>query len=432
MTMIDNQRKAGINRRGFLRAGALAMAAPAVIPSAALGLDGETAPSDRIYLGAIGNGGRFMRALMPSFTREPDARIVAVCDCREERRNEAKAGIDERQGNTACKVHKFYGDLLERNDIDAVIVATGDRWHAVLSILAARAGKDVYCEKPFCLTIGEGRLLVESMKQYGAVWQCGTQRRTIPDYRYVIDTVHEGKIGRLQSIVTKLGDWSGNGKAVPGPAIPPGFDYDIWLGQAPWRPYSEVGVNLWRNHWDTGGGVVCDMGPHMYDLAQWGNQSEMEAPVEVSGTAVFPKEGFANVPFEWDLEATYANGVKLFTKMGDKGIRFNGGGGWIEIDDMTGEIRSEPKSLGGRSQPAHMHYNQLSPHIRDFFACIKTRNLTASHPELAHRAHTIAHVSNICLRLGRPVRWDSKAERFIGDGEANRMLSRTMRPPWGV
>ncbi len=368
---------------------------------------------------------------MPAFIQQEDVRLVAVCDCWKERRENAKAAIDLRYENDECKAHRFHEEILDRTDIDAVILATGDRWHAVLSALAARAGKDVYSEKPFCLTIDEGRKLVDVTKKYGTVWQCGTQRHSNPDYLYIVDAVLQGKIGKLHTISTGLGDWGGNGDAIPEP-VPPGFDYDRWLGQSPWRPYSPVSVRLWRNHWDTSGGVIVDMGPHMYDIAQMANQSETIAPTEYQGTAVFPKEGYSNVPFQWDVEAKYENGVRLLTKMGDKSIRFIGDEGWIEIMDETGEMKSEPKSLSVRSNPVQAHYNLLGPHIRNFLDCMRTRRLTVCHPEMAHRVHTIAHVSNICLRLGRPVRWDYKTERFINDEEANRMLSRTMRLPWVI
>ena len=237
-----------LNRRKFLKISSSASLAANIIPSSALGKDGSVASSDRINIAVIGNGGRFMRALLPAFIRQTDVQLTAVCDCWKERREKAKAAIDMRYGNNDCTAYRFHEEILERKDIDAVIIATGDRWHAVLSILAARAGKDVYSEKPYCLSIDEGRTLVEQTKKYGTVWQCGTQRHNNPDYKYIIDTVHQGKIGKLHTITTGLGDWSGNGNATPEP-VPAGFDYDRWLGQSPWRPYSPISVGLWRNHW---------------------------------------------------------------------------------------------------------------------------------------------------------------------------------------
>ncbi|MBD3266364.1 hypothetical protein GF373_06810 [bacterium] len=419
-------------RRDFLKAGSLLFYAATVVPSAALGKDGTVSPSERISIGAIGNGNRCVNALLPAFIREKDVRIVAVSDCWEERREKAKSIVNMRYKNSDCIAYRYHEMILEREDIDAVILAAGDRWHAVLSTLAAQAGKDVYCEKPFCLTIGEGRSLVEITKKYGTIWQCGTQRHTNPDYLYVLDAVLQGKIGKLHTISTMLGDIRiGKGNAVPEP-VPAGFDYDRWLGQSPWRPYSSISVGLWRNHWDTGGGVLTDMGPHMYDLAQMGNQSETSSPIEYKGKAKFPTEGYANVPYDLEVEAKYESGVRLTTKMGTKSIRFIGDEGWIEIYDMTGEIKSNPASLRPRKEAMNQHFNILSPHIRNFLECMRSRRLTVCHPEIAHRAHTMAHASNICLRLGRRLRWNYKTERFINDEEANRMLSRTMRVPWVI
>ncbi len=419
-------------KRQFLKTSSLAASAVLFIPASALGQGSSIAPSDRIMIGAIGTGGRFMRALLPNFYHQDDVRLVAVSDCWQERRAKAKAEIDKRYGNDDCTAHRYHEDVLERDDIDAVIIATGDRWHGVMSSYAARAGKDIYSEKPYCLTIGEGRQVVDITKKYGTVWQCGTQRHSNPDYLYVIDCVHQGKIGKLHTIHINLGPGRHKpGFAVPAP-VPDGFDYDRWLGQSPWRPYSEFSVRHWRNHWDTSGGQLSDMGPHMYDLAQMGNQSERIGPVEIAGTATFPQEGFDCVPYEWDIEAKYENGVRMLSKVGTKKIRFIGDEGWIEIMDETGEIQSNPKSLSERSNPVSQHYNNLDPHIRNFLDCIRTREQTVCNPEIAQRSHTIAHASNICLRLGRKLQWNYKKEMFIDDDDANRMISKTMRIPWTI
>jgi predicted dehydrogenase len=191
-------------------------------------------------------------------------------------------------------------------------------------------------------------------------------------------------------------------------------------------------VNLWRNNWDTSGGVIVDMGPHMFDFAQWAHSSELSGPVEYRGKAVFPEDGFANVPFNVDVEARYADGVRLLMDTKPKRTRFDGDEGWIDLEDDTGIIRAEPGSiLAGVDVPKY-NWSRLKGHIRNFIDCTRTRELTASHPEIAHRAHTIAHCANICLRLGRPLQWDPSAERFVDDEEANHMLSRTMRPPWTI
>jgi len=426
---------APISRRAFLGRGAtalgLAVAAPAVIPASAMGRDGDVAPSGRITLGAIGLGGRGRHDLS-HFLKQKDVRCLAVCDCRATRRNGTKAMVDGHYGNNDCAAYRFHEELLGRDDIDAVLIVTGDRWHAPMSLLAARAGKDVYCEKPSTLTVAEGRALVETTKRYGTIWQCGTQRRSNEAYRFVVHVVRSGMIGKLHTITTLLGTWGGNGFAKPEPAPPPEvFDYDRWLGQAPWAPYSRVRVALWRNNWDTGAGIIADMGAHYFDFAQWAHGSEMSGPVEYEGSAVWPQDGFANVPFRVNVQARYADGVRLLMKCGSKGVRFEGDEGWIHCAD-DGSITAEPESiLKARSAP-RVSWTFMGGHVRNFLECVRSRKLAASHPELAHRAHTICHCANICLRLGRRVRWNPNAERFVNDPEADNMLSRTMRVPWGV
>ena len=424
-----------ISRRTLLRRTAAAagavLAAPCAIPSTALGLDRAVPPSEQITLGVIGLGGR-NRSNLANFLAQSDVRCLVVCDCFADRRNKAKETVDAHYGNHDCTATRFHEEVLGRDDVDAVLIGTGDRWHGVLSILAAKAGKDVYCEKPFSLTIAEGRKLVEVTERYGTVWQCGTQRRSNDAYRFVVDVIRSGRIGKLHTITALLGGWGGNGIATPEPEPDPEvFDYNRWLGQAPWAPYSRVRVGLWRNCWDTGAGVIADMGAHYFDFAQWAHDSELSGPVEFEGTAVWPEGGFAEVPFSVDVEARYADGVRLLMKGGDKGVRFDGDAGWIHLSD-GGQITSEPKSiLADRSVP-RVHWSYMAGHVRNLLDCIRSRKRTVSHPELAHRVHTIAHAANLCLRLGRKLQWDPRAERFVDDEQANRMLCRVMRPPWQV
>ena len=420
-----------MNRRGFLRLGLLgAAAAPYVVPASVLGKGGAAPPSERIAMGAIGLGSRGRHDLT-HFLKQPDVRCLAVCDCFADRRKAGKAMVDGHYGNKDCVATRFHDELFGRSDIDAVLIATGDRWHAVASILAAKAGKDVYCEKPVCLAIAEGRALVETTRRYGTVWQCGTQRRSNASYRFVVEVVRRGLIGKLHTITASFGTWGGGGLARPEPEPSPEvFDYDRWLGQSPWAPYSTVRVRLWRNHWDTGAGPIADMGPHYLEFAQWAHDSETTGPVAFEGDAVFPTDGFATVPFKVSVRSRYADGVHIVMNSGPKGTRFDGDEGWIHLSD-EGALAAEPKSILKARGALGVHWSHMAGHVRNFLDCIRTRRRTASHPEAAHRAHTIAHCANICLRLGREVRWDPQAERFADD-DANRMLSRTLRAPWSL
>lgn len=422
-----------ISRRGFLKQIALtagtALLMPEIVPSSALGKDGAIAPSNRIVLASIGCGNRGLLDLS-HFLEEKEVQCVAVCDCWAERRNQGKIMVDDYYGSKDCKTYRYYEDILSRADIDAVLVATGDRWHTPMSIFAARAGKDVYCEKPFTLTIAEGRTLVETMKRYGTIWQCGTQRRSNASFRFVAEAVRDGMIGKLKTITTSFGGWSGSGFATPEPE-PEGFDYDRWLGQAPWAPYSSVRVKWWRNNWNTSAGPIVDMGPHYFDIAQWACDTEMSGPVEFEGEGEFPGDGFANVPFKVNVRVRYAGGVLIVMDSGEKGMRFEGDEGWIYIDDF-GNIAAEPKSILQNNSASGFSYQYMAGHIGNFLECMRSRKPTASYPEISQRSHTIAHCANICLRLGRKVYWNSDTERFVNDEDANNMLSRTMRIPWGI
>lgn len=339
-------------------------------------------------------------------------------------------------GNRDCTAHRLHEEVLERKDIDTVLIATGDRWHGVLSILAARAGKDVYSEKPFSLTVAEGRALVETMRTLGRVWQCGTQRRSILGYKIIVDAVRGGKIGKLHTITLSYGTgggWRRNG--VPTPEVPPPveeFDWDRWLGQSPWALYSSVRVKLWRLNWETGAGAIADMGAHFCETAQWAHGSELSGPVEFEGEGVFREEkGFNNTPYYFNTRARYADGVRLIMDPDDKGVRFDGDEGWVSMSDF-GEVQADPPALQKELAVPRSDWKVMRPHIRDFLDCVRSRKQTASHPEAAHRAHSIVHCTNIAVRLGRTLTWDPKTERFAGDEEANAMLARQMREPWNV
>ncbi len=428
-------------RRNFLRASAIALAGatvplgtPLVIPASCLGADGHVPPSERIGVGFIGLGRRSREAEVPSFLAEKDVHCHAVCDCYADRRKAGKDAIDRAYANNDCRAYRYHEELIGSKDIDAVVIATGDRWHAVLSVIAAKAGRDVYCEKPICLTVGEGRKLVDATQKYKTVWQCGTQRRSNQSYRFVVDVVRGGKIGKLHTVSAIMGGgFTSNGKeSLSTPPPPDVFDYDRWLGQAPAAPYSPIRVALWRQHWTTGGGLICDMGPHYFDIAQWAHDSQLSAPRTFEGTAVWPpKDLFAQTPYDFQVTAQYDDGVKLVMRQGDKGLRFDGDEGWIHISD-EGAIQANPQSILADRKLDPQSWAFMKGHVRNFLDCMRSRQPTVSYPELAHRNHTVCHCANICLRLGRKVQWDPRTEQFIGDDEANKMLTYPMRAPWQI
>ncbi len=404
----------------------------AVLQSGPLLVTAAQMPSKKLTMAIIGCGPRGLHVL-GHFMKEPDVRFVAACDLFATRRTQGRDAINAAYGNSECKTYRLHEELLARPDIDAVLIATGDRWHSVLSSLAMRAGKDVYCEKPFCLTIAEGRALADSVRRYGKVWQCGTQRRSIPGYRFVADVVRGGQIGTLHTITMSFGEgWRRHAIPVVEPEPDPEvFDYRRWLGQAPWAPYSKQRVEMWRMHWDTSGGVIADMGPHYCDIAQWVHGSELSGPVSYEGEAQYIRGGFSTTPYFVNVTARYRDGVRVMMDTFDKAVRFDGEKGFIKLYD-DGRLEAWPAALLKGSDPNQGDYKILRPHLRNFIESVQARQQPVSGVEVSLRSHTMVHCANICLRLGRKVRWEPETERFTGDEEANRMLSRTMREPWRV
>lgn len=421
-----------MTRRVFVRRAAAAAglaAGPWVIPATAWGQGSTPAPSNRLTMGIIGTGS-MGRHNIGSMLQQPDVRIVALCDVHSGRRAQARQMVDEFYGNTDCAEYTDFRELLARDDIDTVLIATPDHWHALVSIAAARAGKDVYCEKPISLTVAEGRAVADAMRRYGTVYQSGTQRRSIECFAFPIQVARSGMLGRIHTIRTYLGKGRTIGIEPPQP-IPEGFDYDLWLGPAPYKPYTERRCfGSFRFIYDYSGGVLTDIGAHFHDLAQWANDSEATGPVLYEGSGRFPEEGLFDTPTDYELTATYADGVKLvFHDESPFAIRIEGDEGWASVID-TGLVDAEPKSILDVRAVQQQDYEYMSGHHRNFLDCVKTRSTPVAPPEVAHRSTTICHIGNICLRLGRNLRWDPERERFIDDPEADAMLSRAMRAPW--
>jgi len=404
-----------------------------ILPGSVLGLDGGVAPSNRIFFGAIGIGNR-ARAILPNFLSFEELRFIGVSDCRADRLKSAKELVDRRYGNEECQAHPDFQELLARRDIDAVLIATGNRWHGLGAMYAARAGKDIYCEKPVTLTIGEGRKLVDTCRRMATIYQAGTQRRSTASYRFAVDTVRQGKLGRLQSVEMQV--WAGpaipHGKPTP---VPTGWDYDTWLGQTPWHPFVPGRVNNWQYFWDTAEGVLTDMGCHYTDQMQWALDADSTGPLEFEATGELPNPATfcSDTPITAVARCRYANGVSgVMYQRGefkDRYIRFIGDGGWIQVDDETDLVTAKPKSILTLKGASTVGWGDASDHVRNLLNSIRSRRPTLCHPEVAHRAITICQAWNISLRLGRILRWDPVGERFDNE-EANRMLYREPRAPW--
>jgi predicted dehydrogenase len=433
---------AATSRRKFFVQSALAasgLALPTIIPARALGRDGATAPSERITLGVIGYGPR-CRNDLKQFLEHSDVQCLALADVQAKRRDEGKKVIDEKYGNTDCKTYRDLRELLARKDIDAVLIATGDRWHAPATMLAAEAGKDVYSEKPCGLTIDLCQRLDDTIKRTKRVFQAGTQRRSQPQYAAAVELARSGKLGKLQTLYASNYQPNLRSEWLPGEPTPPRdeVDWNLWLGTAPWRPYNSKYVNGdWRGFWDFDSGArLLDWGAHTLDLCQFANQSDDTMPIEY-------------VASEDKITCTYASGVKVvldflknafgdrsphyITRLGTCPVRFAGSEGSVEVGD-AGEVVITPTA--GNEQLANAlpqlkwkrpRGTDIVEHSRNFLDCVKSRQAPVCNSTVMRRSHIACHAASFAWLLQRPVRLDPVKEEFIDDAEANSMRVRAER-----
>lgn len=421
-----------VPRRQFLQRAIKAStlcALPTIVPARALGRDGVVAPSERIVLGGIGIGRRGTYDL-GCFLDEPDVQFVAVCDVKAERRAAVKKMVDKRYQNQDCDTYRDLRDLLERSDIDAVLIATGPNWHATASILAAKAGKDIYCEKPCTKNIAQSLALADTMRRTGRVFQAGTQRRNLPHFAFACELARSGRLGKLQSVhahpagmSTKSSGW------LPAQHEPPRevVDWDLYLGPAAWRPFHKDlldGFNFEKGGGLVGGGIL-EWGSHCVDLCQWAANADATAPVEY-----YPPENGR-------LMARYSDGVQLIVRedgwlpLGSCPVRFEGSDGWVEAGDSGKMILSSPELLAGRQVDEIGGY-PATYHVRDFLNCVKTRRQPLANADVACFSHIACHAANIAIFLGRTLTYDPREHVFLGDAQANRLRSEALREPWSL
>jgi predicted dehydrogenase len=431
-----------VTRRGFMKATAqvgAAVVAPMIVPSSVLGQRaGAVPPSDRVVLGGIGigsRGGTDLKALM----NHKQVQFVAICDVRNTRREEIKSIADKQYGNADCKMYDDQYELLGRSDIDAVLIATGDRWHAPLSIIAAQHGKDVYCEKPCSMSMEESWALADAFRRYGRIYQAGCQRRNAPNFEVAAELVQTGKLGKLTTVYANVGP-SVNWPPVPSQdwleevPLPPKqvLDWDRWLGPAPWRPYNPAYVTGgWRNFFDFHGGGILEWGSHTVDLCHWASQTDDTQPVKYE-----PVGGNTGV---YSVNCTFANGLKLVMrddgwdgslKTGSCSARYEGDNGWVETGD-TGriEVSDNLRNEVQKTAPANL---ALPRHTLDWLRAIKTRSQPRANADVVGNSHTTCHAAFIAFQRGKTLEWNPAKREFVGDDEANRMRNRALRAPWRV
>ncbi len=416
-----------LTRRGFMgKVGSAAVGVPLFAKN--LFAQGRVSANDRITLGLIGCGGMGV-ANLRAVLGFSDIQAVATCDVYEPHRQRAKERIDDRYENDNCATYNDYRELLDRDDIDSVIIATPDHWHTRIAISACEAGKDIYCQKPLTLTIKEGRALADAVKRYGVVFQVGSQQRSSSNFRYACELVRSGKIGKIHTVRVFLPNGSEGGDT-PDADPPEGLDWDMYLGPAPWVPYNRHRT-FWdfRWFWDYSGGQMTDWGAHHFDIAQWGLGMDESGPISVEGTGQLPTKGRYQTYLSFHVEYNYANGVKMIATNPEHGTRFEGEDGWVHV--WRGGLEAEPKELLHETiGPNDVHLYDSPGHERDWVNCMKTRQRPICEAETGHRSVTCAHLGNIALKLGRKLHWDPVKEEFIGDEEANRLAFKPYRAPW--
>jgi predicted dehydrogenase len=418
-----------LSRRRFLQGAAMLGAAPYIITSNALGAGNRTAANSRITVGGIGYGNQ-MRGLIGAFLGNPGFQVVAFCDCAEGKRAEAKERVEKQYGGQAkCEVYHDFREMMARDDLDAVVTAVPDHWHALMSVAAAQAGKDIYSEKPLALTIREGRAMVDAARRYGQVFQTGSMQRSMAEFPQAVEWVRNGRIGKIKHIEIGLPNKGQtaleNGLTRPPEGEPPrGFDYNMWLGPAPWKPYNSERVSGnygggWRYYRDYSGGMMTDWGAHHFDIAQWALGMDDSGPVEVYPAGTHPQQK--------TLTYVYGNGVTM--SLGGGGVRFIGEEG--EVFVTRGSNRIEPKILARKPLASDdIKLGRGRGHQDDFLQCIRARTRPICDVEVGHRSATVCHLGNIATWIGRPFKWDPVKEEVVGDAEANRWLERPMRAPW--
>lgn len=416
-------------RRRFLKstlqAGA-ALALPYLVPGAVLGKNGAVPPSEQITMGSIGIGGRGSYVI-GCFMEQPDVRFAAFCDVRADRRKGVKRRIEERYGMADCPAYRDFRELLTRPDIDAVLITTGSNWHALLSIFAAKAGKDVYCEKPCSKTIVESLALADAFRRSARVFQGGMQRRNLPHFEFAAELARQGKLGKLETVYAHPGGLGTSTSGWPTPEPEPAkdeVDWDMFLGTAPWRPYSS---HLMNSGFEKGGGMTgggcLEWGSHCIDLCQWAAAADDTAPVEYS-------------PIEnGQASARYASGVKLVVRndgwlpLGSCPVRYEGSTGWVETGDSGKLELSSPNLLAGKKVAEIPNY-PATFHVRDFLDCVKSRAKPRANYQVACQSHIACHAVNISIFLNRKLTYDVKKNEFVGDDEANRLRGEALRDPW--
>lgn len=426
------------NRRDFLRKAAFATAgiglSPTIVSASSLGLNGRTAPSDKINMILIGSGG-MGRSNLNHFLRMEDMQVIAVCDVDDAQSARAKQMIDEKYGNSDCRVYKDYREILEKEKTDTAVIALPDHWHAIVGCAVANKKIDIYGEKPLARTISDSRAIVDAVEKNNIIWQMGSWQRSEENFHKGAELVYNGAIGKVDYVEVGLpngGHYVGN----PPPMTPPqGLDWDMWLGPAQKVPFRGVVHFHWRWIMDYSGGQLTDWAGHHIDIAHWGLGFDGQGPVEIEGTGHSNPDGIYNVPIEYDFTATYKNGVKIRVANSSKlktgmGTCWYGSDGWIHVS-RGGKIKaSDPKILDEQIGRTVTPLYKSRDHWMNFKECVISREDTITPAATGHSSITVGLLGEIAIITGQKLKWDPDKEVFTNSEYANRLLQRPYRAPW--
>jgi len=427
------------SRRNFVKRSAAAVAGaivlPQIIPSTALGMGGKLPPSDRIVFGLIGTGSQGMSDLRDFHRLDNQVQFVALCDVDSNRLSTAKETVDKAYKNQDCRTYGDYRELLEKETLDAMLIAIPDHWHGIIYSSVANKKINVYGEKPICRTIKDGQTIVSAVKNNGITWQTGSWQRSQAHFHRGSELVRNGRVGKIKYIEVGLPDGGRGIGTPPVKEVPAELNWDMWLGPALKVPFRGVSHWDWRWMLDYSGGQLTDWSGHHIDIANWGADLEHTGPVEISGTGVYPAEGIYDAPFEYDFLCKYANGIEMRVANASRfplgmGTTWYGDLGWIHVDRGNKLTASDPKLLEGEIGENEIHLYMSDNHYQNFIDCVRSGKETIAPIEAGYRAISVGLLGEIAMTTGQTIRWDPDKEEIIGNLRASKLLSRPYRQPW--
>jgi len=427
------------SRRDFVKRSAAAVAGvivlPNIIPSTALGMGGKLPPSDRMVFGIIGTGSQGMSDCRDFLRLKNEVQFVALCDVDSKRLAGAKEYIEKADNYKGCRTYGDYRELLEKEKLDAMLIALPDHWHGIIYSEVANKKINVYGEKPICRTIKDGQTIVSAVKNNKITWQTGSWQRSQANFHRGAELAINGRVGKLKYIEAGLPDGNRGIGTPPVMDVPPELNWEMWLGPALKVPYRGVAHWDWRWILDYSGGQLTDWAGHHIDIANWGAGLEHTGPVEISGSGIYPPDGIFNAPVEYDFLCKYANGIEMRVANASRlplgmGTTWHGDLGWVHVDRGNKISASDPKILEEVIGENETHLYKSENHYQNFVDCVRSGKETIAPVDVAYRAISVALLGEIAMTTGQTIKWDPDKEEIIGNDRASRMLSRPYRQPW--